>query len=441
MANPNLVFLERFNTDLSNWTLDQSGGTVSIVTQDYSAKLKLNDSNASAAVSAVRSFAAPSSKYIVEYDMMHATGSVGVCELLAADNTPIITVDIGSTSETISFSTDTASASTAVVNIGIYKEIMLVIDPAANTVSCYMTMGKDGVRLHGDIDQIGAAKSFSGVVIAKIRFRTAQSQTGIVYVDEVKAYISDIFLIGDSISDGKSYWSHDPDFSSRKAAIEDETSPPHYQIGLKLGSNLWVANRAFGGSTLAGIDINLQKMVIGQGAKKVIVCAGHNDLYYAYSISAMQASMNSIISQLQSANITGQNIIVGNIIPSAFLDTDLERSKKEAWNNWLLYRSIEIGAAYVDLNRILKDPADANAINPLYRDTDAVHLIPAGNVVWAQTVRDAIIGAEYLNANILRVASVFDEVLYPQGYIVGEGRGAYFNNINAIGGFRVCPAM
>src|SRR5574337_1021792 len=158
MANNNLIFLERFNGDLSSWTLDTTGGAVSIVTQDYSTKLKLDDTGGSGIVSASRAFTEPSGKWILEYDIKHAASSVGILELLDASNNAIATVDLGSTATTLSFSTDAAGASTASFAAGVYKQVILVVDNAAHTVKCYIS---ENDATYGSLSQVGGSKSRS----------------------------------------------------------------------------------------------------------------------------------------------------------------------------------------------------------------------------------------------------------------------------------------
>src|SRR5574340_800334 len=94
----NLVFLERFNGTLSNWTLYQGGGTVAIANVDYSNKMQLNDTSATDKVSATRTFAEPAGKYIVEYDMKYPLNGVGQMDLLSAGGVSLITVNVGATS-------------------------------------------------------------------------------------------------------------------------------------------------------------------------------------------------------------------------------------------------------------------------------------------------------------------------------------------------------
>ncbi len=411
MAN-NLILLERFNTDLSAWTLDTTGGAVSIVTQDYSPKLKLDDTSGSAIVSALRTFTEPSGKWILEYDINHAASSVGILELLDSSNNPIVTVDLGSTATTLSFSTDIAGTSTATVNAGIYKQIILVVDNAADTVKCYII---DDTL--GSLNQVGASKAYSGAGIAKFRFKTGVASQGIIYIDEVKIYTPDMFVIGDSITDGAAYWSTNPALAIRSSVNEDETSPPHWHLAGYLGSTstIWVANRAFSGSDSADIDSKIASVVIDHGAQRVYIGIGHNDIVPGIALSAMQTNMNSIITKLQNAGITGANIILGNVFPGTDIDTAVERSKKQAWNTWLQYRAIDIGAVYVDLDTPLKDPADENAIKPGYHP-DGIHLNSAGSQVLAKAISEAMRAKAYNGVNIVRGANpASDERLYKQG--------------------------
>lgn len=417
MANNNLIFLERFNGDLSQWTLDTTGGAVSIVTQDYSTKLKLDDTSGSGIVSAARTFTEPSGKWILEYDIKHAASSVGILELLDSANNPIVTIDLGSTADTISFSTDADGASTAAFSSGVYKQVILVVDNAAHTVKCYIS---GSATYPGDnLNQVGGSKSYSGAAIAKLRFKTGVSTTGIVYIDEVKVYTPDLFVIGDSIADGKLYWSTHPESVVRLVDKEDETTPPQWVLAGHLGgtSNVWVANRAFGGSKSTDIDSYIQSNVIDHGALRVYVSVGHNDIVTGVTLSSMQTNLNSIITKLQTAGITGANIILNNVAPSASIDTAVERSQKQAWNTWLRYKAADIGAVYVDSAANLKSSSDENALATSYKDTDNVHLTPAGTQALVLGIYEAMRAKAYNGMNVVRGAyGAGDERLFPQGF-------------------------
>ncbi|MBI5492004.1 MAG: SGNH/GDSL hydrolase family protein [Deltaproteobacteria bacterium] len=438
MANNNLILLERFNGDLSSWTLDTTGGAVSIVTQDYSTKLKLDDTSGSGIVSALRTFTEPSGKWILEYDINHAASSVGILELLDSANNAIVTVDLGSTASTLSFSTDTDAASTASFSAGVYKQVILVVDNAAHTVKCYIT---GSASYPGDsLTQVGTSKSYSGTAIAKLRFKTGVATTGIVYIDEVKIYAPDIFVIGDSITDGKFYWSTNPGSGYRLAAKEDETSSPSYQLSQMLGSSVWVANRGFGSARSGDVDSVIQSNVIDHGAQKVFLGIGTNDIYDSTVLTTIQTNINSIITKLQNAGITGANILIGNIIPRSTFSA-AQNSERRSLSRWLYSRAQEIGAKYVDLNDALKSSSNENAINSSYAETDGVHLNPTGSEIFALTLGAQL--RSYNGMNIARSAyGASDERLFPQGFAPSAvGRTATFPADFTVGVFKTRTAV
>jgi lysophospholipase L1-like esterase len=386
----NLALLDRFNGDLSNWTLDQTGGTVSILMHDYSPKMHLNVISSSGQVSASRSFNEPSGKWILEYDINFASGAVGIMELLDANFDVIATVDCGTTADTVRFSTDKEEASILPFTHGTYKQIILIVDNIAGTIKGYES---EDDPTYGSLQQIGSAKRYSGNAITKLRFRSAAGRTGVVFIGELKIYRPELFLIGDSIIDGKRHWSNHPAYSEgRLSSRSIKTSPPSYQLSLLIGgpSNYWVANRAFGGSDTSMVNSKIQSTCIDQGATKVLIAVGHNDIYRNYSLSSMKSNMDDIISKLENAGITGKDIILGNIFPSAEIRSDAQRKQKSAYNLWLHNRVNEIGALYVDLDNAMKDPNNPTMLNPHYNGGCGTHLNPTGSRILAQTIYDVL---------------------------------------------------
>lgn len=381
----NLIFMDRFNGDLSAWTLDQSGGTASILTHDYSTKLQLFDTGAGS-VSATHAFAEPpGGKYILEYDINYQAGALETTTLLDSGNNPIITISTGT--GLVSFSTDTATVSTATFTSGIYKQIVLVVDKTLQTASCYLSQDN---TTYGSLDQIGGAKSYTGTPISSLKFSTGASQTGTIYLDEVRIYTPDIFFIGDSRWDGKPLWSTHPGYpSGRLSASSDETSPPTYQLALKYTST-WVADRAFGGSTTSQVDAQIQSAVLDQGAQRVCLDPGHNDIYILTSLPTITASYTSILNKTIASGVTGSNIIMTTVFTSSLITAGAGQAELAAFNSWVLTKCASIGATCVDIAPLIANPSNPAQINPAYDVGDHIHLNKLGSGVVAQAIYNAL---------------------------------------------------
>lgn len=423
MAN-NLVFHDRFNgTITDNWTLDQTGGTVSIVTQDFSNKMKLDDTSASTNVSAVHSFTEPSSQWIFEFDMqVVASGGIGVMELLDSSDTVIATCSVGATVNKIDFSTDTVGATQATFDWGGYKQVVLVVDNSGNTISCYLS-GSDGTN--DTIAIIGSAKAYSGTSVAKIKFRTDNTAIGIIYVDEVRVYTPEVFIIGHSIADGKLNWSNHPGYvTGRASALEDETTAPAYKMSGHYGgvSTTWVGNRSFGGSVVANIDSQIQATVLDHGATSVIVFIGWND-FGITAFSSMKTSIDSIITKIKAAGITGSNIILVGSYRDTIISTDTDIIP---WNDYIKGIAVTEGAVYVNTHPSL----GGSRATDLYRD-DGIHLNDAGNIILARNIYEAIQADAYTSSNILH--AINSNNLYPAAYIVRATVGTSTGNATIVG--------
>jgi lysophospholipase L1-like esterase len=387
-----VIFMDRFNDDLSGWSLDETGGSVSIVTQDYSPKMKLNDTSGVDAVSAVKSFTEGGDNYLIEYDEKIITdGDVCIMELLDASNNVIASVTHGAVNDTVSFDTDNATASTATWNNNVYKQVVLYVNKSNSTITFWISGDNE---TYSPLVKISTAKSYSGTSIAKIKFSTSTG-TSVAYIDEVRAYFPDLVIIGDSISDGKYPWSNHPAFlasgKGRLSETEDETSSPSQQLSvlIKNDNTYWVGNRGFGGAMLDGssysVDDEIQSVVVDQGFKKVIVAAGVNDLDASNNLTTMQTDLNSIVTQLQNAGITGREITLCTVAPAALLDST-QNAVRASYNSWIITRATEITANLADNATALKSTEDADVLNASYDEGDGTHMNKAGSGVMAQTI-------------------------------------------------------
>jgi lysophospholipase L1-like esterase len=428
----NIVFLDRFNGGLSHWVVSNPS-LVTIVTKDFSPKMRLNGNS----LTAVHSFAEPGEPWVFECDCMYESGSSIVVELLDSLDNIIAYADL--TSNIVTFNTDSPAtlrdnvlyppsiADRLRPNVIVgditddydatnYKEIVFVVNNLSNRIELLVSEDTDNSGVgptHGGLKSIGV-KGYSGDGISKIRFKTQSA--GICYVDEVKIYTPNLFIIGDSITDGKIFWSYHPNYSGRLDSNEDETSAPHYRLGLMLGGlTEWVADRAGGGWLLSAANSHFPRNIINEYPKMVVVAAGHNDIINAYTLEQMQAAINSIIAKLQNASLITSSVFV-NVFPGSDIDTTTERTLKTDWNTWLETRAAEVGAAYVDMDSVMQKDADPNALKAEYDQGDGVHLSKPGSQVWAKTIFDVMLAAGIVEgSDILRPLDE-DIWMYPRGF-------------------------
>jgi len=420
--NYNLKLIERFDDDLSTWTLDQSGGTVSIQTLDSDNKLQFNDTNGSALVSAKKSYTEPTEAYLVEFDFYHASGAVGVMELLDSGNNPIITIDVGSIVDTLSFDTDNDILSTRSFPNSEYNRVIVYVDPAGNIARAFMSLGHDlGSPPNQELAQIGGNKSYSGVAITQISFRTATVSTGEVRIDEIKIYTADLFLYGNSRAEGFNEWTTDPERRANSAPdFNNSEGTVNTYLARLLGGNIgWVANRGMGGSQTAHQDSLFADEIGSHGAKRLIFMGGFNDIHRGITLATMQINTNSIITKAQTASITGLELILCNIFPGSLINTAAEKQVLDDFNTWIEGRATAEGTVFVNLRTIMQDPLDAYALNPDYDEGDGIHCNNLGNHVIAKAIYDALIdySAETAN-NILHPLTSTNNVLYPLGWFV-----------------------
>jgi lysophospholipase L1-like esterase len=382
----NLVFLERFNDGLSAWKVAAPGGTAKIVVQDFNNKLQLTATEGSAS-SATRTFAEPEERWILEYDeQIGADGNICIMELLGKDEQVIATVAHGTRPGELTFRADQGEPATAAWPAGKRKQVVVRVDRASRRISTWIS---EDNHTYGSLSPIGADQPYSGSPVSAVRFRTA-SAAARVQIDEVKVFTPNFFLIGDSISDGKPRWSTHPEYPERLAKNHDETSSPSYQLSQKF-KNEWVANRGFGGSTLGGVASKIESVAIRQGAKGIILHAGHNDIYPGKAtLASLQKQMDSLIEKLQRAGLQGRGIILCSVSPSAAIDTPAEQETREAYNAWLQARAREIGATFADVASAVRDQEDPGKLNRAYDVGDGVHFGASGSGVIAGTIFQAM---------------------------------------------------
>lgn len=374
----NLIFQDRFDGGLSAWTLEQAFGTVTTETKDCCKKLALNSTSATKQVSATYTFTEPERSYLVEIDGMAPTGTATVLEMLDTSGNVAISVEVDSTSGVV-FDTDSNMPSSLPLIAGTYTQIVLHIDPTSKLATCWMNKQHQAVDFRY-LEKVSVAKAYSTKIV-KARIRSGTGKIGVSYADEFRIYTPGICVIGDSIADGKKFWSCEPSSTHRLAASVDQTSSPSYVLSRLIGTNAWVGNRAWGGSQLWQHEPLIQDLV-DQGFKTIMVICGHNDIYNGLRVLAdMQSSVNNIIDTLIAAGFSGKNIFFSNVAPSALINSPTKIKLRDDYNAWIDTRMSEIGGKVIDCYSSLRSTGDHDVLNALCADTDNVHLNKTGSEV------------------------------------------------------------
>ncbi len=376
-----LVLLERFMGTLAAWTLDQSGGTVSIQTVDNDEKMVLDDTSATGLVSATRSFEAPDGVFIVEADMYALSGAVGRLELLDASNNVLMSVTCDGGAGQGSFTTDLGTASTFSWPAATYKMVVIRVDTTRSEARCFYTTGNG--QTPSNWTSVSAAKSFTrGAVVSKIRFITDTAATGAIRVDEVKVYRADLFALGDSITAGHGLtlssvpeWNPNPaDSTSRQRTNEDETHSWPYRLGQKYTPAVWVANRGVDADETGDAKTRLSSDIIDQGAKRCVVMLGTNDIRNNTPLSTAESNISSIASTLAS---NGIEVVLCSIPPSNQFNAT-QNANKASLNSYIQNLCTTNGYAFVDIHSVLEDPNNLNNLLPAYDAGDGLHLSNSG---------------------------------------------------------------
>ena len=102
-------------------------------------------------------------------------------------------------------------------------------------------------------------------------------------------------------------------------------------------------------------------------------------------MNSLYVKINSIITKIKT-ELTGQAVVFVNVMPGIDINTDAHKSFRAAINIWLHHRCEEEGFVYADINAAMTDPADINAINPLYVGGDGIHPNKAGIAIMIERI-------------------------------------------------------
>lgn len=384
-----LGLLERFDGTLADWTLDQAGGTAQIQTVNNDEKLVLNDTSASALVSATRAIEGQSAPFCIEVDIYAGTGAIGLLEVLDGSDNVLFSIKADANTLLGTFDTDNDAASTFAILASKYYQIVFYCDTISDTVKAWYITGTGTAP--STWTAIGAAKSYSGALVSKVRLTTDTTATGEARFDEVKVFRPNVFCIGDSNTAGyKSsapYWNPSPDSSQRLGSGEDEEhSYPHW-LGLKYTPDQWAANRGLNAAMSADLDSRIQGDVIDQGAQTVAILIGTNDISNSVALATIEANIQSAANKAATAGLT---VCLCSVPPRNTWDST-QNTKRNSLNAWIESHCTTNGYRFADVYTAVKNPSNPDQLDPSYDAGDGLHFTTTGLQVIADTVYSSLL--------------------------------------------------
>lgn len=405
------IFLrDWFNLGLGQWT---TTGGVSIVTANSEQRMKVN-STANSAESAWASINPTSNELIVEFDLFRSgdAGFVGDVELQDSAGAKVCGFKVQANGDLI-ISTDNGSTftQTAVWSANTYYQLHFAVDKINKTCRFYLSNAA-GQASSSWYWLNSATYGFLGT-IARFCFKT--STTGFLYASFVHAFSPNYFVIGDSIGNGENQWSAHP--NNRTGGGYDITRGNAYQLEQLLGAGVeYVCDRAWNGSNSTHINTDIDALVIKQYAKKVIVHVGHNDFYSGLNtLATAKSNINSIITKLNNAGISGANITFCKIPPSLLFEGTPagDEQNRIDFNAWLEDRCAQLGMRIAFNNERLNDNTILTQYKRLqaqYDNGDGVHYTALGQAELAKTM-----GQAKAPGGVLRPATT--NRVYPASYL------------------------
>ena len=384
-----LGLLERFDGTLANWMLDTTGGTAQIQTVNFDEKLVLNDTSASALVSATRSIEGQSAPFCIEVDIYAGTGAIGLLEALDASDNVIFSIKADAGAGLGTFDTDNDTPSTFVLTVSKYYQIVFYCDSLSDTVKAWYITGSGTAP--STWTAIGAAKSYSGALVSKIRLTTDAIATGEARFDEVKVFRPNVFCIGDSntagYATGGGYWNPSPEAAQRLGSGEDETHAYPHLLGLKYNPVQLAANRGLNAAVSADLDARIQGDVIDQGAQSVVILIGTNDITAGTALATIEANIQSAAGKVATA---GRSVCLCSVPPRNAWNAS-QNTKRNDLNAWIQSHSAANGYRFADVYTAVKNPSNPDQLAPAYDAGDGLHFSQAGLQVIADTVYSALL--------------------------------------------------
>lgn len=396
---PMLSLLERFDGTLNNWTLDTSGGTAQIQTVNFDEKLILNDTSASALVSATRAIEGQSAPFCIETDIYVGTGAIGLLEALDVANNVLFSIKADAGAGLGTFDTDTDTASTFALTVSAYYNIVFYCDPLTDTVRAWYLTGTGTAPTAWTA--IGVAKVYSGGLVSKIRLTTDTAATGEARFDEVKVFRPNVFCIGDSNTAGYSAtgptWNPCPSADPRMGSTEDEGHSYPHLLGLKFAPGQWAANRGINADQSSHVDGRIQAAVIDQGAQTVVILIGTNDITAGVALATIETNIQSAANKAATAGLT----VCLCSVPPCNNWTAGQNTVRNTLNAWIQSHAAANGYRFADVFTAVKNPSNPDQIAPAYDAGDGLHFTTSGLQVIANTVYSAL----------LETKSIFDTAI------------------------------
>lgn len=401
---PMLSFIERFDGTLSAWTLDASGGTAQIQTVNNDEKLVLNDTSASALVSATRAIEGQSAPFCVEADIYAGSGAVAIVEALDALSNVIFSIKFDAGAGVAIFDTDNDTASTFSLTASKYYSVVFYCDTMSDTVRAwYITGGGSSPSVW---TAISAAKGYSGSLVSRIRLTTDPTATGEARFDEVKVFRPAVFCIGDSNTAGYTaagpYWNPSPEAAQRLGGGEDETHSYPYWLGLKYSPDQLAVNRGLNSDQSSHVDGRIQSDVIDQGAQTVVILIGTNDITAGVALSTIEANIQSAANK---ADVSGLRVCLCSVPPRNAWDY-AQNTKRTNLNAWLQSHTSANGYRFADVYSAVKNPSNPDQIDPAFDSGDGLHFSTAGLQAIADTIYSALLETKALSETSIGADSI-----------------------------------
>jgi lysophospholipase L1-like esterase len=194
-----------------------------------------------------------------------------------------------------------------------------------------------------------------------------------------------IVTLGDSLTDGRGSTTNAnnrwPDMLARRLQAKPETS------------HLAVLNQGIGGNAVVQGGLGptatqrFQRDVLEQrGVRYVVVLEGVNDLGFSQDAAVADRIIAAYEGFIERARAQGLLVYGVPVLPfgGSRYDTPEHEQARQALNRWI--RTSGRFDAVIDLDAVVRDPAQPNRLLPPYATPDLLHLSPAGY----QAMADAI---------------------------------------------------
>lgn len=151
-------------------------------------------------------------------------------------------------------------------------------------------------------------------------------------------------------------------------------------------SEFGAVNRGFGGSTLRDIDFYLERLLLPQHPRLVVVYGGTNDLAAGRSADQVAADFQALVAHARRLQPGVHLLFVSaSVAPSRWALRDSFARLNLTVHEWLRDQP-DLG--YVDVGRLVQD-GTGHPRRELFRE-DQLHMTPAGYALWTPVLRAAL---------------------------------------------------